>query len=334
MKVVVTGAATALGRRVCAAFEKAGITVLAVDGAPSADVAPEPVFSGADAVVHLASSFPPEAASLDEGTRDLDLAARVLDTAASAGVRHALIVSSAMVYGAWPNNPVPLTEDAAIRPNPDFAFAVHLAELERRALDWRAEHSDTSLTVLRPTVTVTDASPGKVGRLLQSVGAIRTDEGDPPAQFLHANDLAHAIVLATEHRVDGVLNVAPDGWISPETFLALASNAPRPRLPKWVAQALASARWRLGLASAPPGLVAYTVYPWVVANDRLRSLGWRPDNTNEEAFVAAHEPGPLDRLNARRRQQIALGVTGGLLAGVVATVIALVVRHRRRARTR
>ena len=89
-------------------------------------------------------------------------------------------------------------------------------------------------------------------------------------------------------------------------------------------------RWRVNRASGPPGLLPYTVYPWVVANDRLRSLGWRASNTNEEAFVAGHEPGPLDRLDARRRQQIALGVTGGVLLGAIGAVVALLVRRRRR----
>jgi nucleoside-diphosphate-sugar epimerase len=289
-----------------------------------------PMLAGADVLVHLARSFPPEAALLDDGRPDLDAARRVLDAAAASGVQHAVIVSSAMVYGAWPNNPVPLTEDAPIRPNPEFAFAVHLAELERRALDWRAAHPSASLTVLRPAVIVADAQPSKVARLLRSVGAIRTDEGDPPAQFLHADDLADAIVVVARAQVDGVVNVAPDGWIPPETFSALVWNRPRPRLPRWVASAIASTRWRLGLASAPPGLVPYTIYPWVVANDRLRSLGWTPSNTNEEAFVVGHEPGPLDQLNARRRQQLALGISGGVLAATVAAVIALVIRHRRR----
>jgi hypothetical protein len=62
----------------------------------------------------------------------------------------------------------------------------------------------------------------------------------------------------------------------------------------------------------------------------LRSLGWRAASTNEEAFVASHEPGPLDRLDARRRQQIGLGITGAVLLGVVGGVVALVVRRRRR----
>lgn len=329
MKAVVTGASGAVGRRVCARLTEDGATVIGVER-PDERLDLADMFRGADVVVHLSHTFPPDATSLDAGTADLDLAQRVLDAAAEAGVPHAVIVSSAMVYGAWHNNPVPLTEDAPVRPNPEFAYAVHLAELERRALDWRADHPTTSLSILRPTTVVADESPSKVAVLLRSVGAIRTDEGDPPAQFVHADDVASAVAVAAQEQVDGVLNVAPDGWIPPETFNALVSNAPRPRVPKWIADTVASARWKLGLASAPPGLVSYTVYPWVVANDRLRSLGWRATNTNEEAFVAGHEPGPLDRLNARRKQQIALGVTGGVLVGAVGAIVAVVLRRRRR----
>ncbi|MBV9042245.1 MAG: hypothetical protein JOZ68_14660, partial [Acidimicrobiia bacterium] len=43
--------------------------------------------------------------------------------AAGSDVGRVVYLSTAMVYGAWPNNPVPLTEDAPMRPNPDFAFA-------------------------------------------------------------------------------------------------------------------------------------------------------------------------------------------------------------------
>src|SRR4051794_14153036 len=45
-----------------------------------------------------------------------------------ASTRTVVYVSSAMVYGAWPNNPVPLTEDAPMRPNPGFGYATAKAE--------------------------------------------------------------------------------------------------------------------------------------------------------------------------------------------------------------
>ena len=42
----------------------------------------------------------------------------------------------------------------------------------------------------------------------------RFGEDDPPAQFLHLDDLASAVVLAVDQRLDGVFNVAPDGWVA------------------------------------------------------------------------------------------------------------------------
>src|SRR5437868_15019821 len=55
----------------------------------------------------------------------------------STRARRLVYTSSAMVYGAWPNNPVPLTEDAPMRPNPGFAYATAKAEGERLAVEWR-----------------------------------------------------------------------------------------------------------------------------------------------------------------------------------------------------
>ena len=59
----------------------------------------------------------------------------------------------------------------------------------------------------------------------------RFGEDDPPAQFLHLDDLAAAVVLAAEQRLDGVYNVAPDGWVAGERVRALAGAVPRLKLP-------------------------------------------------------------------------------------------------------
>jgi nucleoside-diphosphate-sugar epimerase len=52
----------------------------------------------------------------------------VLDAASAAGVTHVVVLSTAMVYGAWGNNPVPLTEDAPLRPDPSLVYASARAE--------------------------------------------------------------------------------------------------------------------------------------------------------------------------------------------------------------
>jgi len=55
----------------------------------------------------------------------------VLDAAGAVGATHLVLLSSATAYGAWANNPVPLTEDAPLRPNPELEFAVRAAERDR-----------------------------------------------------------------------------------------------------------------------------------------------------------------------------------------------------------
>ena len=70
----------------------------------------------------------------------------------------------------------------------------------------------------------------------------------------------------------------------------------------------------------------------MVANDKLKALGWKPDFSNEEAYVSGHSPSRLDGLTAKRRQELALGAAGAVLsAGVIGTaaITSWVIRRRR-----
>jgi nucleoside-diphosphate-sugar epimerase len=338
-RVVVTGASGAIGSRVVRRLADADdvVEVLAVDrvgttAAPDVeskrvDLAAGPlgsIFSGADVVVHLASVATPGHPEPTAEEVDLAITRRVLDAASEAGVRQIVVLSSAMVYGAWAANPVPITEDAPIRPNPDFSWAVARASVEQLAAEWGARRPDTSVAILRPTAIVTDDDLGGLARVLYSARIGVAAEGDPPVQYLHIDDLAAAVVVAVTARLDGVANVAPDGWIPPDALHDLEGPKPRVRVPSWAARAVAAARWRAGFAPVPPGVVPYTSHSWVVSNDRLRALGWRADYSNEEAWVVSHDPGPLDRMPARRRQELALVVIGVAIVGaVIGAVIVL-----------
>jgi nucleoside-diphosphate-sugar epimerase len=186
------------------------------------------------------------------------------------------------------------------------------------------------LTVLRPAVTVAEERPGGLASVIGAATSIRSDEGEPLGQFLHSDDLADAAVCAVAARYDGPLNVAPDGWIGVDVMAELGGPGPRLRLPGSLAALVGRVLFRVGLSPAPPGVFPYTVHPWVVSNDRLRDLGWAASHSNEEAYVAGHEPGVLDRLTARSRQQLSLAAAGLLLAALLGVVVRLVRRPHRR----
>ena len=344
-----TGAHGSVGRRTVArlAQQHPTVAVVAIDKdtppAPYMSVTTKQVdladadlgalFSGADAVVHLASEV--TAGTLKEAEVELETALlhRVLDALSAAAVPHLVVMSSAMVYGAWKDNPVPITEDAAARPNPDFQWALQRHRLEKLARQW-GQAPGRSVTVLRPAAVVAEDRLGQLANTLRAARSGVTADGDPPVQYVHADDLASAVVTSVDVSYDGILNVAPDGWIPPDTLAGLEGPRPRLRVPSHLVRILSALRWRSGLAPTPPGVVPYTAHPWVVANDRLRALGWRAAYTNEEAWVVSHDPGPLESLPARRRQELLLALAVTLLAaGVVAAVlIARSLRRRRRGR--
>jgi nucleoside-diphosphate-sugar epimerase len=361
--VVVTAATSPLGRRVCtlAAADPGVERVVAIDrpalapalhelagagrGAPIEACAVElsdPELKqrcvGASVVIHLGETAPLErtADALDGTGSAMHLvqgSAHLFDAAAASGVDQLVVLSSAMVYGAWPNNPIPLTEDAPLRPAPELPFAVAKAEIERRAGEWRDDRSGSvAVAILRPAIAVGPESVGWLGRSPWNATGVQVDDVvEPPSQFVHLDDLAAAVDHARRHRLDGPFNVAPDGWIPAEALRDLSGPAPRVLLPAAVAERIASARWRLGLTGTPPAVLPYTMYSWVVANDRLRATGWQPTHTNEMAFVDADRVGPLTGLDPRRRQLLSLAAAGGLLGTVVLAIGVAIRRLRRRA---
>ena len=229
-----------------------------------------------------------------------------------------VLVSSAMAYGAWPTNPVPIDETAPLRPNPGHEMAARAAEAERLARRWEAGSADgeRELVVLRPVPVV---SPGAA-----PPAHLPLIDSRAPLQFLHPEDLESA-VQAAETAPPGAYNVAPDGSVDADTARALVRGVATPGLPKRLARLIAGWTGRL---SAPAG-VSFSVFAWVVDNSRLRSLGWAPTHDSEEAWVSAYPGSELAELPAGRRQKVvlALGASALGLAGLAALEI-----HRRHPR--
>lgn len=279
---------------------------------------------GVDTVVHLAFAVGSERDDDAIAARNIDVTRRVLTAAGDTGVDHLVVLSSAAVYGAWPNNPVPLTEDAPMRPNPGFGFATQKAEIERLAGEWSDDHPGTALTILRPAVPMDEEQSGFLSTVLRVRAPVATGDREVPVQFVHLDDLVDAIVHVTIEHIDGVFNVAADHWVSAGDARALAGAPPRVRIPERLGRVLARAGHRA------PGFAPYTLHPWVVATDRLRATGWAPTHSNEETVVETTEGMPWSRLTPKRRQEVALGASIAGVVGAIVAAVALVRRLRRR----
>lgn len=278
---------------------------------------------------------------VDVGLADYDLLGRrgesvtaeandLLADAEALAASRLVVVSSAMVYGALANNPVPLTEDAVLRPDPEFVYARQLATAEALVEAWRVADPQRRVAVLRPAIPIAADGMSSLARALTAGLGQRFGEVDPEAQFVHHDDVASAVVVAVGRELDGVYNVAPDGSIPGDRVRALTGARARIPVPERLSEVVATLRWRFQRGPIPPGLRPYTRYPWIVANDKLRSEGWSPGVTNEQAFVEGTEAKWWTMITPKRRQELALGSMVAVVLGVAVGAIALSRRWWRR----
>jgi nucleoside-diphosphate-sugar epimerase len=287
----------------------------------------------ADVVVHLGVDDDPD---LDEDTRfavDVHGTRNVLDAVGKVGASRLVHLSGAAVYGAHPDNPLPLTEDAPLRANPAFAPAYHRLLAEELVAEFSAEHPGTAVVTLRPATVLGPRVDHAITRHLLAPRLLTITGSEPPLQFLHLDDLAAALHLAVVGDLDGAYNVAPDGWL-PSEEVSIVLGRRRLAVPEAVAFELTRGLWARHLVSVPPGALHYLMHPLVVSAARLKAAGWTPARSNREALreFAAEHHGELrvGRFQLRTRDVV---IGGFAVAGALVGLL-LGGRSARRARRR
>ena len=274
----------------------------------------KPLVEGIDVLIHLATVVDPIPDEALMASVNVDGTRRVLDAAADVGVRKVVRVSTAAVYGAWANNPVPLTEAAPLRPNPGVSPGVQAAEVARLLADWRDDHPGVVVTTLRSAPVLGLGAERIPARLWLGRPPLRIRGAAPPVQAVHVDDLVAALALLVLEDHPGTFNVACDGWLDPATVRALVAPPRVPAVPGELAERVLRLTWLLGIGDIPPGVVPYLEHPWVIANDALRALGWAPRHANEEAIVDG-----LSSLGRRAPGRVLLALGAGGLAGAAVT---------------
>ena len=208
----------------------------------------------------------------------------VLTSAAAGRVGRVILVTSAMVYGAAPDNPVPLPEDSPLGVDHDGSVAGDLLEIEHLAQRSPRSHPGMAITVVRPAALVGEGVDTLVTRHFESPRLLTVKGCAPRWQFCHIEDLVSALELAVTGKIDGSFAVGCDGWLEEEEVEEL-SGLRRVELPAGLTFGTAQRLHRLGITPAPVADLRYMVYPWVVECEALREAGWRPSYDNAAALV-------------------------------------------------
>ncbi len=261
-----------------------------------------------------------------EGTRTL------LEAAAKVGIRKLTVLSSAMVYGAHPDNPLPLDERAALRADPDLPYAYQFTLAERLVGKWASEHPGVTVTVLRPALTWAPGADIGMSRHLASPRVPLVGDQSAPLQLVHADDVAEAVRLAVTRDLPGYYNVAADGWLPVPEMLALLGRR-SVTVPEATAYGAVRWLWKHRLWHLPPAALPYLMYPWVVTSQRLADLGWAPEWSNRELlrmFAREHRDHlHFGRFRLRRRNLYAPAIAFGALSlGLLAGQLTARVRYR------
>ncbi|MEV0591479.1 NAD-dependent epimerase/dehydratase family protein [Nonomuraea cavernae] len=288
--------------------------------------------SDIDVLVHLAGDYAVDSVPGERRAYNLRAAQTVLTASAAARVRRVVLVTSAMVYGAAPENDVPLPEDAAVAAEPDTGVVGDYLEIEalvRRAL---RSHPGLEVTVLRPAAVVGPGVDTVITRHFESPRLLTVKGCSPRWQFCHLDDLLSALVLAARGLVTGVLAVGSDGWLEQEKVEEL-SGLRRFELPAGLTFGTAQRLHRLGITPAPATDLHYVVYPWVVDCAGLREAGWKPAWTNEAALEQLLELRENRTTVVGRRlpvKEATLTAAGATVAVIGTAAIVHQVRKKRR----
>jgi nucleoside-diphosphate-sugar epimerase len=291
--------------------------------------------AGVDVVVHADVDLAADSDARQRRAFNVRGAQTVLAAAAAGRVGRVVLVTSSMVYGARPDNPVPLSEDAPLAADTDNSVVGDLLEVEQLARRSPRAYPGLAVTVMRPAALVGEPSypvDTLVTRHFEAPRLLTVKGCAPRWQFCHVDDLAAALEVAVAGGLDGEFAVGCDGWLERDEVEQI-SGLKSIELPARLTFGTAQRLHRLGVTPAPAMDLRYVVYPWVVDCARLRAAGWRPRLDNAAALRVL-----LDQRNGRHavagrriaRKEATITAAGATVAAAIGT--AAIVRRARRHR--
>jgi UDP-glucose 4-epimerase len=244
-----------------------------------------------EVVVHLASIVNPPKGSTRALEYEVDVTgtSNVLEACKTHGVRRLVVTSSGAAYGYHADNPVPLTEQNAVRGNEEFAYAHHKRLVEEMLARVRTDHPALEQVVLRVGTVLGPRLDNQITALFRRKRLLAISGSASPFVFIWIDDLVKILLRAATDGPQGIYNVAGDGVLGVDD-IAASLGKPVMRIPAVVLKAALGVARPLGLSRYGPEQVRFLQYRPVLDNSRLKTaFGFTPQKTSAEAFDAWRE---------------------------------------------
>ena len=208
----------------------------------------------------------------------------VLEACLAAGVDKVIVSSSGAAYGYHADNPIPLSEDAAIRGNAEFSYSDHKRQIEEMLALWRMEHPELKQLVLRPGTILGRATSNQITDLFDRRLILGLRGASIPFVFIWDEDMVGVIRRGIETGETGAFNVAGDGTM---TMREIADRLGKRyiNLPLGLVRGALWMLRKLRLTQYGPEQVDFLRYRPVLDNSKLKNeFGYVPRKTTREAF--------------------------------------------------
>jgi UDP-glucose 4-epimerase len=208
-------------------------------------------------------------------------------------VRKFVFKSSAHFYGCHQDDPAFFDETMGRPHQPGTPIERDIVDAEASVNEFAEKSPDVSVTMLRfANVLGPDVRTSHIELL--SLPAVPMILGfDPRYQFVHEDDVVHALEHAVKGNFPGVYNVAGDGVLALSEVAGLLGKSYAPILPPWGTGLAATMLRRVGLR-IPPEMLGQLRFGRGVDNRRYKSTGFVYRYTSRETVLKLGEHLRLD----------------------------------------
>jgi UDP-glucose 4-epimerase len=199
-------------------------------------------------------------------------------------VRKFVFKSSAHFYGCEQDDPAFFDERMGRPHPPRTPIERDILEAEDSVNEFAEKNPRVSTTILRfANVLGPDVRTSHIR--LFSLPAVPMILGfDPRYQFVHEDDVVHALEHAVQAQRPGIYNVAADGVLALSEVAGLLGKPYAPVLPPWGTGLAAAALGRLGLPLSPE-MLSQLRFGRGVDNRRYKATGFKYGYTSRETVI-------------------------------------------------